>query len=83
MAVITISRQVAALGDEISSVLAKKLNYKLMVLTKMVKYTNLNDLWRDLTARAHEGPLERSDIIEQSLEDWMANGKKVKVKVNN
>ena len=28
MAVITISRQVAALGDEISSVLAKKLNYK-------------------------------------------------------
>lgn len=61
----------------------KKLNYKLMVLTKMVKYTNLNDLWRDLTAKAHEGPLERSDIIEQSLEDWIANGKKVKVKVNN
>lgn len=54
-----------------------ELNNELTNLRIMIKYTNLSDIWREITHRAYSGRGKKS-IAEKCLADWKANGKGAK-----
>lgn len=55
----------------------QKLNTKLKRLSKMLKYTNMSDVWREIQGRTRNRS-DKSDIIRQSFADWRGNGRKIK-----
>lgn len=55
----------------------KKLNVQLKRLSKILKYTNMADVWREIQGRTHERN-DKSAIIRQSFNDWRGNGRKIK-----
>ncbi|WP_259296359.1 MULTISPECIES: hypothetical protein [Bacteroides] len=57
----------------------KDMNHKLVLLTKLVKHTNLAMVWYEIEHRAlpHEG---RAGIIEEGFERWRLSSKSVKVR---
>lgn len=59
----------------------KQLNHKLIVLTKLVKYTTLAHVWYDIKGGARDVAMSRSEAIKNSLDAWKVNGKTVGNKV--
>lgn len=55
----------------------QKLNAQLRKLNKMLKYTNMADVWREIEGRTHDRS-NKSAIIRQSMRDWKGNGRKIK-----
>lgn len=55
----------------------QKLNVQLRKLNKMLRYTNMTDVWREIIGRTHDRN-SKSAIIRQAKEDWRANGRKIK-----
>lgn len=51
-----------------------ELNKELANLRIMIKYTNLSDIWREITHRAYSGKGKKA-IAEKCLSDWRSNGK--------
>lgn len=54
----------------------QKLNAQLKRLNKLCKYTNMTDVWREITGR-HHVTHDKSAIIRQSFIDWRGNGRKI------
>ena len=61
----------------------KQLNHKLVVLTKLVKYTTLSHVWYDIKGRARDDALSRTEAIDNSLRAWKISGKAVGNAVRN
>lgn len=55
----------------------QKLNVQLRKLNKMLRYTNMSDVWREIRGRTHERDT-KSAIIHQAMRDWRGNGRKIK-----
>lgn len=55
----------------------QKLNVQLRKLNKMLRYTNMADVWREIVGRTHDRN-SKSAIIRQAKQDWRANGRKIK-----
>lgn len=57
----------------------QKLNIQLRRLNKLCKYTNMTDVWREITGRTRNRQ-DKSEIIRQSFIDWRNNGRKISPK---
>lgn len=55
----------------------KQMNYKLRRLTRAIKYTTLDDVWREIEGNAYP-PANKKEIAERAIKDWRINGRKVK-----
>mgnify|MGYP004442456441 FL=1 len=55
----------------------KQMNNKLRRLTRVVKYTTLADVWREIEGSAYK-PKSKTEIAERAIRDWRYNGRKVK-----
>lgn len=58
----------------------KEMNHKLVLLTKLVKHTNLAMVWYEIEHGSLPHREGKSGIIEEGLERWRLNGKSVKVR---
>ena len=61
----------------------KQLNHKLIVLTKLVKYTTLAHVWYDIKGGARDEAMSRGEVIKNSLDAWKLSGKTVGNAVRN
>lgn len=57
----------------------KEMNHKLVLLTKLVKHTNLAMVWYEIEHGALPHREGMAGIIEEGFERWRINGKSVKV----
>ena len=55
----------------------KQMNSKLRRLTFAVRYTSLDDVWREIEDNAYP-PADKKEIAERAIRDWKLNGRKVK-----
>ena len=52
----------------------RKLDREIRILCKYIRYTSMNDLWREITGR-HYTPTSRKDVAIRCHQDWMASAK--------
>ena len=57
----------------------RKLEKEIRILCKYIRYTSMNDLWREITGR-HYTPTSRKDVAIRCHQDWMASAKNTKHK---
>lgn len=55
----------------------QKLNVQLRKLNKMLRYTDMADVWREIRGRTYDRD-NKSAIIRQAMRDWKYNGRKIK-----
>ena len=55
----------------------RKLEKEIRILCKYIRYTSMNDLWREITGR-HYTPTSRKDVAIRCHQDWMASAKNAK-----
>ena len=58
----------------------KQMNHKLVLLTKLVKHTNLAMVWYEIEHGALPHREGKAGLIEEGFERWRINGKSVKVR---
>lgn len=55
----------------------RKLEKEIRILCKYIRYTSMNDLWREITGR-HYTPTSRKDVAIRCHQDWMVSAKNAK-----
>ena len=55
----------------------RKLDKEIRILCKYIRYTSMNDLWREITGR-HYTPTSRKDVTIRCHQDWMSSAKNAK-----
>ena len=55
----------------------RQLDKEIKILCKYIRYTSINDLWREITGR-HYTPTSKKDVAIRCHQDWMSSAKNAK-----
>ena len=55
----------------------RNLDREIKILCKYIRYTSINDLWREITGR-HYTPTSRKDVAIRCHQNWMSSAKNAK-----